>query len=382
MNPISHNNLFKMLNRKLKMSALALFIAGSVFAGNRDRSGQAGAGELLLNPWARSSGLFGLNAANVSGIEAMKCNIAGLSKTKKTEIGLAHTRYLAGTGMSISNLGIAQNLGDIGVLGVNIMSFGFGDIPITTENSPEGGIGNYKPSFLNMSVGLGHTFSKNMSAGLNVTYVNEAISNIRASALGFDAGVQYTSGKRDNLHLGITLRNVGTNLRFSGDGFSFNGSSPDFAKELTVQSRSEKFSLPSQLNIAVAYDFYLDEKSASAGGDEASKKMPKHRLTPMFSFISNSFNNDWTGFAAEYAYKEKFMLRAAYRYENNVADKENTTTFFTGLSFGASLQALIKSSKREQAIAFDYAFRPTRFSTGVHTLGLRINLSPVEEDEE
>ncbi|MBK8686215.1 MAG: hypothetical protein IPN26_15240 [Bacteroidetes bacterium] len=100
-----------MLNRKLKMSALALFIAGSVFAGNRDRSGQAGAGELLLNPWARSSGLFGLNAANVTGIEAMKCNIAGLSKTKKTEIGLAHTRYLAGTGMSISNLGIAQNLG-------------------------------------------------------------------------------------------------------------------------------------------------------------------------------------------------------------------------------------------------------------------------------
>jgi hypothetical protein len=76
------------------------------------------------------------------------------------------------------------------------------------------------------------------------------------------------------------------------------------------------------------------------------------------------------------------MLRAAYRYENNVSDKENTTTFFTGLSFGASLQGMIKSSKREQAVAFDYAFRPTRFSTGVHTLGLRINLSPVEEDEE
>jgi hypothetical protein len=52
-----------------------------------------------------------------------------------------------------------------------------------------------------------------MSAGLNVTYVNEAISNIKASALGFDAGVQYTNGKRDNLHLGISLRNVGTNIR-------------------------------------------------------------------------------------------------------------------------------------------------------------------------
>lgn len=371
-----------MLNKKIKLSAVALLFASAVIAGNRDRTGQSGAGELLLNPWARSSGLFGLNAANVSGIEAMKCNIAGLSSTKKTEIGLAHTRYLAGTGMSISNLGLAQNLGDVGVLGVNIMSFGFGDIPITTENSPEGGIGNYKPTFLNMSVGLGHSFSDKMSAGLNVTYVNEAISNIRASAIGFDAGVQYTNGKRNNLHIGITLRNVGTNLRFSGDGFSFNGSSPDFAKELTVQSRSEKFSLPSQLNIAVAYDFYLDEKSASSGGDEANKKMPKHRLTPMFSFISNSFMNDWTGLAVEYAYKEKFMLRGAYRYERDVTDKDASTTFFTGLALGASFQGAIKGSKREQKIAIEYAYKPTRISSGVHTIGLRLNLAPSEDEDE
>lgn len=371
-----------MIRIKIKITAIALMITSTVFAGNKDRSGQAGAGELLLNPFGVSSGLFGLNLSNVKGIESMKTNIAGLAHTKKTEIGLAHTRYLSGTGMSISNLGFAQNLGDAGVLGVNIMSFGFGDIPITTETSPEGGIGNYKPTFLNISVGLGHTFSKNMSAGLNVTYVNEAISNIRASALGFDAGVEYTNGKRDNLHIGVTLRNVGTNLRFAGDGFSFNGSSPDFAKELTVQSRSEKFSLPSQLGLGVAYDFYLDEAKADAASTETETKMPEHRLTPMFSFISNSFNSDWLGLGLEYSYKEKFMLRAAYRYESDITDKALTTTFYTGLSAGVTFQTKLNSKASAPRLAIDYAYKPTRISGGVHTIGLRLGLDGGKDDDE
>lgn len=359
-----------MIRKNIKHIALLLLITSTAFAGNRDRSGQAGAGELLLNPWARSSGLFGLNGSYVSGIEAMKCNIAGLANTPKTEVGLAHTRYLAGTGMSISNIGIAQNLGDIGVLGVNIMSFGFGDIPITTETSPEGGIGNYKPSFINFSVGLGHSFSKNMSAGFSATFVNEAISNISASALGFDAGVQYTNGKRNNLHIGVALRNVGTNLRFNGDGFSFNGTSPDFAKQVTVQSRSDKASLPSQLNIAASYDFYLDEKKV-----EGTENKPEHRLSPMFSFISNAFNSDWLGLGFEYAYKEKLMLRAAYRYETAITDKTNNTTLYTGLSAGITLQTKISSGNNAHALAIDYGFKPTRVANGVHVLGLRLNLA-------
>ncbi len=362
-----------MILKKIKYTTFALLLTTVAFAGNKDRSGQAGAGELLLNPWARSSGLFGLNAAHVSGIEAMKVNIAGLANTPKSEVGLAHTRYLSGTGMSINNVGIAQNIGNGNVIGVNIMSFGFGEIPITTESSPEGGIGNFKPLFLNFSVGMGHTFSKNMCAGINITYINEAISNIKASALGFDAGVQYTNGKRDNFHIGITLRNVGTNLRFSGDGFSFNGSSPDFAKELTTQSRSEKFSLPSQLNIATSYDFYLDE-AKSAGETEGKASMPNHRLSGMVSFISNAYNSDWLGIGAEYAFKEKFMLRAAYRYESKIGDKEENTTFYSGISAGLTIQTKLSSKESSPALAIDYGYKPTRIANGVHVIGLRLNI--------
>ena len=38
---------------------------------SEERVGQAGAFELLINPWARSSGLSGANTASVRGIESV-----------------------------------------------------------------------------------------------------------------------------------------------------------------------------------------------------------------------------------------------------------------------------------------------------------------------
>ena len=58
----------------------------SVFAGNKDRSGQAGASELLINPWARSSGWGNVSTANVQGLEAMFINVAGLAFANRTEL--------------------------------------------------------------------------------------------------------------------------------------------------------------------------------------------------------------------------------------------------------------------------------------------------------
>jgi len=358
------------MNKKIKLAIAASLISFSLFAGNKDRSGQAGATELMLNPFGRSAGMFALNGSQVSGVEALKLNLAGLATTSGTEISLAHTRYLAGTGMTISNLGIAYNLNEDNTIGVNIMSFSTGEIPITTESQVGADLGNFKPSFINGTLGLGHKFSENMSAGIGLTYINEAISNIRASALAMEGGVQYTNGRRNNLHIGIALRNVGTNVRFAGDGFSFLGISPDFAKVMTVQSRSEKASLPSQLNLATAYDFYLDEPKSM----DKDKTMPKHRLTPMFSFVSNSFSADWIGLACEYGYKEKFMFRAAYRYETDIFSKTNSSTLYAGLAAGLSLVTKLKSGDSSPTLIFDYGYKPTRFSSGVHTFGIRLGL--------
>ena len=56
------------------------------YAGNKDRSGEAGASELLINPWARSSGWGNVNTASVQGLEGMFINPAGVAFTPKTEL--------------------------------------------------------------------------------------------------------------------------------------------------------------------------------------------------------------------------------------------------------------------------------------------------------
>lgn len=355
--------------------AVLLLVSGvslNTYAGNKDRIGQAGATELLINPWGQSTGLFGLNTSYVSGIDALKTNIAGLASVEKTEIGVAHSQYLSGSGVTVNNLGFAQRLGDFGVLGANIMAMGFGEIPITTDNTPEGGTGTYNPQFFNAMLGFSKEFSNSIQAGVGVTFISQQISDIRASGSVFEAGIQYKTGKRDNFHFGITLRNIGTAMKFEGSGFAVNTEAPD-DPSYTLNRRvpSEGFEMPTYLNLGVSYDFYLDENRVRPEDEQSSEEyVPQHRASVMGNFTSNSFNNDYLGLGVEYAFKETFMLRGGYRYENQIGDFDNSTTFFTGLSAGATVQ--FKVNETGPTIGLDYSYRPTRRpNNGVHAFSLR-----------
>ena len=356
-----------MFSTKAVITIFALGVSVHAYAGNKDRSGQAGAMELMVNPWGLSNGVFGLNTATVRGMEAMKGNIAGLALTDGTEVGFAHTMYLRGSKVAVNNLGFAQKMGDVGVLGLNIQSMSFGDIDIVDYDNPDGGIGTYKPQFFNLQAGFAKEFNEYIRAGVAATFVNEQISNAKASGACFEAGVQYVTGERNNFHFGVTLRNIGTNMRFTGQGFSINSEAPqNEAYTMNRQTPTEKFEMPTYLNIGLAYDFYLDEKRLKDENDE-----PKHRLTAMGSFQSNSFNNDYLGLGAEYAFQEMFMLRGGYRYEKDIMDVAKSVTFYTGVSAGATIQYKMKDNGPRFAI--DYAYRPTaRPNNGVHTFSLRM----------
>ena len=123
------------------------FFSISSYAGNEQRAGQAGASELLINPWARTSGWAGANVAGVRGVEGMYSNVAGLAFTEKTELIFTQTSWLQyGNKMfdanssvsSISTFGFAQKVGESGVLGLAVMNMNFGDIEITTVDLPDG----------------------------------------------------------------------------------------------------------------------------------------------------------------------------------------------------------------------------------------------------
>ena len=86
----------KKTNNWLRIVILLLLINPTieVFSGNPQRVGQAGASELLINPWGRTSGWAGANVAGVRGLEGIYSNVAGLAFTEKTELIFSQTSWL------------------------------------------------------------------------------------------------------------------------------------------------------------------------------------------------------------------------------------------------------------------------------------------------
>jgi hypothetical protein len=333
----------------------------TAFAGNEDRAGQAGATELLINPWARSSGWGGVNIANARGLESQFNNIAGLAFTKKTDVHFTYTDWLKGSDVKINSFGLAQKVGEGSALGLTVMSMNFGDIEVTTNDQPEGGIGTFTPQFINIGLSYAKSFSNSIYGGLTIRVISESLADVKSQGVAFDAGIQYVTGfneAKDNLKFGISLKNVGTPMRFSGDGLSFRGDPPVTGNyQLTIESRTERFELPSLVNIGVSYDYTPIEN---------------HRLTGAVSFTSNSFTNDQFGAGIEYSFKEMFSVRGAYIYEKDIQSKEDRVTSLTGLCGGLSID--IPLGKGGKKFGIDYSYRSTEFFDGCHSIGGRIML--------
>ena len=357
------NNLI----RKAFVWVLCGIMVTPAFAGNPDRIGEAGAYELLMLGWARSAGVFGMNSSNVKGLEAMRINPAGLGFTRKTEVLFSRTHWLQGTDLYINAAGIAQKFGKdkANVFGININALSFGDIERTTTSNPNGGIGTFSPSFFNIGIGYSRAFSESIYAGAVFRLINERIDDLTATGFCLDAGLQYVTGPRDNLHFGIALRNVGTPMRFSGDGLSFRGSALEGDYNLTQNQRTENFELPSQLHIGAGYDWHIDN----------AKETPDHVLSFMAQFTSNSFGKDQFGGGIEYSFRKMFMVRGGYRYEDGITQVATRTTAHTGFSAGFSLEVPFKKNDpNSPSIGIDYAYRTSQPFKGTHTYGIRLNL--------
>ena len=335
-----------------------LLLTGVAFAGNPDRQGEAGANQLLINPWARSAGLHSMNTSNISGTEAIFLNVAGLARIPKTQFQLGHTRYLDGADISLNALGFGQRIGKGGTFGVNIVAFDLGDFDYTTEDTPEGSGATFSPSFFNMGVSYAHLFANKVSVGITAKFVNESVTNARASAFAIDAGVQYVTGEKDNFKFGISLRNVGTKMQFRGEGLSkqLPNPGPTFPYDNTYYERSSAFELPSQLNIGMSYDWLLGNVS---------------RLTMVLNFTSNAFSRDQAGAGLEFALGQMFSLRAGYKYEFDAVTGQETID--NGPSAGLSISLPVKKDS-DTRIALDYGYRYTEIFNGIHNIGLRLDL--------
>ena len=371
---------------------VGLFTAMSagVYAGNKDRSGQAGAQHLLIDPWARSNGWGTAGVAEIRGLEAIHSNIAGMAFTNRTQVGFSRVQYLSGSGagIAINTFALSQalfskdketgrRLKDFGVLGVSAFIMKFGDIPITTTDQPEGNMGTFSPSMNYIGIHYAKSFNNFIHGGVSIKVVTETgSSDCRATGIAIDAGVQYLSGAYENFKIGLTMKNIGLPMRYRGDGLSVRGVVNNTSHELTLEQRSADYELPSLLTIGLSYDFLIwtGEYKNMTKDDRIDEGLTRddaeHRITLAGSFTANSFSRDVFSFGIEYGFRKFFMIRAGYAIEGGMWKESTCTTWYTGPSAGVTFAIPIKNTR----LLIDYAYRFTNRWKGNHYIGLKFEM--------
>ena len=145
-------------------------------------------------------------------------------------------------------------------------------------------------------------------------------------------------------------------MRYGGDGLTLTATPQGAAEGLTIMQRSERFELPSLVNIGFGYELMRREGMT---------------LTGMGQFTSNSFTRDQVAGGLELNLRDRFMVRAGYLYEDGIGNAETTRTAITGPSAGLTVNF---PTSDDGYIGLHYGYRTTNPFDGIHSIGLNISM--------
>ncbi len=344
------------MNKKITYFLTVLFLGtvlfSEAFAGGAKRNGTAGAQELLIPSSASGLALNGSNISSITGLDAVFYNPAGFGGTKtSTEAMFSHLNYIADISMSFAAVGV--NFSDLGSLAFSLKTLNFGDIPITTVENPYGTGSTFSPSYVTLGLTYANSLTDRIRVGINLKLVSEKIVRTSATGFAFDAGIQYQGlAGLDGLNFGITLKNLGPQMKFDGPDLIRSASEAEAKRGTnfyTIDAAS--FELPSQLELGLSYAYSIADQ---------------YKVEVSSAFQNNNFANDEYKFGGEFVYDDMLSLRGGYAYMGEV--KDNDYQQFFGVTAGIGVKVNIGLE-----MVVDYAYRAAKFSESNHLIGVKFN---------
>ena len=321
--------------KKLLTVFIILILSMTVFAGDAARKGTAGADQLLIPVGARSIATGGAFNSHFIGVESIYSNPAGLDRMQGTEAMFNFMNYIADIDVSYFAIGAKTGIGSIALTykGIN-----FGDIPVTTNQNPDGTGQFYSPSYFVLGLTYSKIITDRISAGANFSFINEAIMNTGASGWAIDFGVQYRFAP--NFSLGVAVKNIGGNMEYTGEDLKTKVEVPDAALgggKGVYEVDTEPFQIPSYFEMSLGYTFEFNEDNdLSIGG----------------VFRNNNNLEDEIRGGIEYNFLKTLYLRGGYVYQIDLEDRANQETYNWSVGAGVSFDLMNSVN-----IVFDYAFR-------------------------
>ena len=308
-----------------------------------NRIGTAAASEITIPVGARDLAMGGASIATSKGIDAAHWNPAGLGRIGTTAEGLFTTMsYIGDIRLNYGALGV--NFGGFGTVGLSVRTFGFGDIPLTTSDDPEGLAGRtFTPAFVTVGMTYARAFTDAITAGGTVKLISEKMARSSGSGVAFDLGVQYHNlANVSGLHLGVALKNIGAEMKFGGEGLNRRATSSEGSRpEQYYEVKAAGFELPTSVELGMTYERGINENM---------------RWSVNGAFANNNLGLDGYRGGAELVMKSGALQlagRAGMEYSPTKADDENI--------FGPSVGFGVFWDNESVDLTLDYAFRSVDF---------------------
>lgn len=253
-------------------------------------AGEAGMQFLKISPDARGNAMAGSVMSEVTVLDSLFWNPAGLARMSGNNAVVTYTKWLG----DMSHLYLAY--------GMPLIDKRFGKIAASITYLSEGSLdqvtdtvnfANQDSFDLALNAGYGITLSKKLSVGGSAKYIYTKIIGEVQTAATVDAGAQYILDQAKAFRAGFLVKNIGITMK--------DGSSGD--------------SLPMSLQLGGSY--------RSAQGDDLFKVTASGDYLLVEEDVQLNF-----GF--EYGYKKALFLRAGYRYET----AESSLSGAKGFTFG------------------------------------------------
>lgn len=311
--------MMKNMMKKIRIILITILVFSSQNFAQVDlnKTAQSTMNFLLVGTSSRASALGeAFNAIGI-GSESMFYNPSGLTELNKNfDISINYTSWIAD--IKYLSGGAAWNLGNYGVVGVNMLTVDYGDIYGTSLLSP--GEANLYPSGFKengilsnvgaYSFGLAYAkaISEAFSVGGNVKLVGQNLGESSfgtsskkndATKLAVDAGVKYKT-EFNGFTFGMSIRNFSTNIK----------------REEIEEQLPLLFSLGAAINVMETVDKDLAENNS---------------ILLAVDFLHPNNYSERMNFGLEYQYLQMISVRFGYQTNRDLA------SWSAGLGFNTSI---------------------------------------------
>ncbi len=163
---------------------------------------------LLNDVGARAAGMAGSFFSMRNDVNTIFYNPAGLATITRPEASFGYLKNLLD--INSGYLSYAQDLSDIGKIGIGINYVNYGTFDETDELANK--IGTFSAGDLAVSVGFATEFEENLYYGIAGKFIYSSIADAASSAIAADFGILYVIPGANPVSIGASVRNLGTQL--------------------------------------------------------------------------------------------------------------------------------------------------------------------------